>query len=138
MAGLEVKEEQTKKPSSPAPEPMDLWGYHKPPAFPLGLLPDVIERYALTMGGLMGADPASLAMGALVICGAMIPDSIKLKVKRNSEDWDEQARLWVALVGGPASMKSPMLRAVSKPLRFRKRNLAALRGRDTALRGNVP
>jgi hypothetical protein len=110
-------------PPPPAANPLDLWGRYEPPAFPLGLLPDVIERYAVTMGQLMGADPAGLAMGALVTCGAMIPDSIKLKVKRHSEDWDEEARLWVGLIGGSSEMKSPMMRQVTKPVKVIEKGL---------------
>jgi hypothetical protein len=104
-------------PPPPAATPLDLWAHYEPPAFPLGLLPDVIERYAVTLGQLMGCDPSGLAMGALVTCGAMIPDCVKLKVKQHSEDWDEEARLWVGLIGGVSAMKSPMMRQVIKPVR---------------------
>jgi Protein of unknown function (DUF3987) len=103
--------------------PLDLWGHYEPPAFPIGLLPDVIERYAVTMGALMGADPAGLAMAALTVCGAMIPDSTKVKVKKNSEDWDEEARIWTGLIGGVSAMKTPIMRAVIKPVKLIEKRL---------------
>ena len=105
-----------------AATPLDLWGRHQPPEFPLGLLPDVIERYAVTVGKLMGADASGLAMGALVVCGAMIPDDIKIKVKQHSEDWNEEARLWVGLIGGVSAMKSPIMRQVIKPVKYIENN----------------
>jgi hypothetical protein len=39
----------------------------------------------------MGADPAGLAVAALVSCAATIPDSVKIKVKQH-DDWTESAR----------------------------------------------
>jgi Protein of unknown function (DUF3987) len=98
-------------------EPIDLWGHFEPPALPRELLPDVIERYAITVGELMGADPAGLAIGALTVCGGVIRDSIKLQVKRNS-GWTEEARLWCALVGSVSTMKSPVMRAVARPVEW--------------------
>jgi hypothetical protein len=107
---------QQEEPAAPVTvEPIDLWGHFEPPALPRGLLPDVIERYAITVGELMGADPAGLAIGALIVCGGVIRDSIKLQVKRNS-GWTEEARLWCALVGSVSTMKSPVMRAVARPV----------------------
>ena len=70
-------------------EPVDLWANFEPPALPRGLLPKVIEDYAVTTGETMGADPAGLAMAALTVCGAAIPDGIKLRMKEHNEDWQE-------------------------------------------------
>ena len=72
-------------PTVHSPTPLDLWGHYEPPAFPLGLLPDVIERYAVTMGDLMGADPAGLAMAAIAVCrwmpfGFAVSGRLPLKV----------------------------------------------------------
>ena len=63
----------------------------------------------------MGADPAGLAIAALVTCAAAIPDKVKVKVKRH-DDWSESARIWAALVGNPSTKKSPILAAATKPL----------------------
>jgi Protein of unknown function (DUF3987) len=56
-------------------------------------------------------------MSALAVCAAAIPDKIQLKVKRHNSGWLESARLWVALVGPPSSMKSPIMAAAVRPLR---------------------
>jgi hypothetical protein len=107
---------------TPIPDPIDLWAHYDTPPLPRGLLPAVIERYAFELAKVMGCDPAGLAMGALTICSAMIPDTIKLKVKQHSDGWDEEARLWTALVGNSASMKTPMIQAVTRPVtRIQKR-----------------
>jgi len=100
-------------------EPIDLWASFDPPPLPQGLLPKVIEDYALTLAETMGADPAGLAMAALTVCSAAITDDIKLQMKRHSTDWHECARLWSGLVGPPSAMKSSLLSATAKPLRRR-------------------
>jgi len=96
--------------------PIDLWGHLNPPELPRGLLPAVIERFALVQGGLMGVDPGGLAVAALVVCAAAIPDAIELQVKKHDRGWTESARLWAALVGPPSTKKTPSLREAVRPL----------------------
>lgn len=95
--------------------PVDLWGQFEPPVLPAALLPPLIEDFARVQGERMGADPAGLAVAALVTCAAAITDNIKLKVKRHDE-WFESARIWAALVGSPSTKKSPILSAATGPL----------------------
>ena len=99
------------------PEPVDLWSRYREPPLPRGLLPDVIERFAFTQGEIMGADPAGLAMAALTVCAAAVPDRITLQVKRNDPTWRESTRLWTALVGPPSCKKTPIFKAALAPLR---------------------
>jgi hypothetical protein len=94
--------------------PVDLWNKFEPPTLPTGLLPATIEAFALEQGTLMGADPAGLAMAALTICAAAVPDRIKLKVMRHGR-WMESTRLWVAIVGDPSSKKTPIINEASWP-----------------------
>ena len=94
---------------------MNLWGTFPLPELPEGLLPKVIERFARVQGELIGADPAGLALAALCVCAAAIPDRIRLKVKRH-DDWTEAARIWVALIGMPSTKKSPIIRAAIRPI----------------------
>ena len=100
---------------APAGDPVDLWGSFDPPELPHGLLPKIIEDYARANGDQMGADPAGLAMAALVTCAAAIPDQVQIKVKRY-DDWCESARLWTALIGPPSAKKSPIISAATEPL----------------------
>jgi hypothetical protein len=100
-----------------AVDPVDLWGNFEPPSLPRGLLPDVLERFAHDQGMDMGADMSGLAMSALAVCAAAIPDNVQLQVKRHNKGWLESARLWVALVGPPSSKKTPIMAAAARPLR---------------------
>jgi len=100
---------------APAGDPVDLWGRFDPPELPHGLLPPIIEEFARVNAAQMGADPAGLAMAALVTCAAAIPDRVQIKVKRH-DDWTESARLWVALMGPPSAKKSPIISAATGPL----------------------
>lgn len=102
---------------SAAPEPVDLWARYQEPPLPKGLLPEVIERFATIQGEIMGADAAGLAMSALTVCAAAIPDAIGIQVKRNDPTWVEHARLWMGLVGPPSRKKTPIMKAALAPLR---------------------
>jgi hypothetical protein len=104
------------QPQSPGIRPIDLWGYFQPPELPCGVLPSVIETFAVATGETMGADPAGLAISALVVAGAAIPDGVQLQVKQHSRGWIEEARLWAFIVGLPSTKKSPILRAAAAPL----------------------
>jgi hypothetical protein len=98
-------------------DPVDLWAKFDPPTLPRGVLPDVIERFAHEQGMTMGADMAGIAVGALVVCAAAIPDKIQLQVKRHNSGWLESARIWAALVGPVSTKKSPIMSSVVRPLR---------------------
>jgi hypothetical protein len=106
--------EQT-APSEPA-TPVDLWGVFAAPALPRGLLPRTIEQFALAQGEIMGVDPAGLAIAALVVCAATIPDHVMLQPKKYDRSWTESARIWVALIGRPGERKSPIINQASRPL----------------------
>jgi Protein of unknown function (DUF3987) len=104
------------RPEEGAVTPIDLWAKLEPPTLPRGVLPLIIEEFAFAQGELMGADPAGLAMGALCVCAAAIPDSVEIQVKQHDPSWREAARLWVAEIGDPSTKKSPVLRQVARPL----------------------
>jgi hypothetical protein len=104
-------------PKPPPVDPVDLWGKFEPPTLPRGVLPDVIERFAFEQGRDMGADMAGIAVSALAVCAAAIPDKIKLQVKRHNKGWLESARIWVGVIGPPSTMKSPVMAAAARPLR---------------------
>jgi hypothetical protein len=111
------EKEQLEKPTLVFPDdPVDLWQERKAPALPRGLLPTVIEQFAFQQGALMGADPAGLAMGALVVCAAAIPDSIRIQVKKHDRRWLESTRIWVAYAGLVSAKKSPIMRVVCDPI----------------------
>ena len=104
-------------PPEGAIEPIDLWGQFDPPPLPTGLLPEAIEQFAREEGELMGADPSGLAMAALTVCAAALPDHAQLQVKRHDPHWLESTRLWVGLIGPPSTKKSPIMLRATKPLK---------------------
>ena len=96
-------------------EPVDLWAQFEPPALPIELLPKTIADFVSEQSELIGADPGGLALAALTVCAAAIPDRIKLAVKRHG-GWRESARLWVAEVGPVSGKKTPILNTATWPL----------------------
>ncbi|MBY5503123.1 DUF3987 domain-containing protein [Rhizobium leguminosarum] len=108
--------DNTPKPDIAPVRPVDPWLQRKHPPMPDGLLPSAIEEFARSQAEIMGVDPGGLAVSALAVCAAAIPDSITIKVKRY-DDWQESARIWVALIGNPSAKKSPIINAASRPLR---------------------
>lgn len=97
--------------------PVDIWDNADHPPLPIDTLPEVIGDFASIMADTMGADPAGLAMAALAVCGAAIPDSIEIQPKEHDRSWTENGRLWVGLVGLPSTMKTPVISAATRPLR---------------------
>jgi hypothetical protein len=96
--------------------PIDLWEKFDPPALKPGMVPAIIERFAVDQGRATGADPAGFVISALVVCAAALPDSIRLQVKKHNTGWLESARIWGALVGEPSRKKTPIISIAVKPL----------------------
>jgi hypothetical protein len=102
---------------SSLPEPIDLWAQFDPPELPHDILPKIIEDFARERADIMGADPSGLALSALTVCGAAIPDRIMLQVKKRDQAWKESARLWVALIAPPSGKKTPTMHEAARPLK---------------------
>ena len=117
--------------------PVDLWGNRASPALPHALLPDAISSFADIMADTMGVDNGGLAMAALTVCAAVIPDSIKIQPKEHDPSWLESARIWTAAIGLPSTKKSPLIAAAARPLKRLDREMyeayAAARERYDAL-----
>ena len=96
--------------------PIDLWARFNPPSLPPGMLPQIIEGLAHSQGMTMGADMAGIAVSALAVCAAAIPDSIQLQVKKHDTRWLESARIWIALIGLPSTKKTPIIKEAVAPL----------------------
>ena len=102
--------------SDPEVQPIDLWAELSTPSLPDGALPEVIQNLARHQGELMGVDPGGMAMAALTVCAAAIPDSIQVQVKEHDPNWLESARLWTGLVGLPSTKKTPSTSVAVAPL----------------------
>ncbi len=96
--------------------PIDLWNTIGAPSYPQGLLPKVIDDFAIVMAERYGASASGLAMSALTVMAAAIPDHVKLQPKVHDPSWLESARIWTVLVGDPSTKKSPILSAAVSPL----------------------
>lgn len=103
--------------------PIDPWATRDSPPLPSGLLPVIIEEFATSQAELMGADPGGIAMAALAVCAAAVPDKISIQPKVHDDSWLESARLWVALIGTPSTKKSPIISVVTRPLKEIDRQL---------------
>ena len=98
-AGQEEQARHAEAAADPA-DPVDLWAKFDPPPLPRGLLPKVIEDFAFDRGRTMGGDVAGIAVGALVVCAAAIPDAssfsrrstTKAGGKRPGSGWRLSAR----------------------------------------------
>ncbi|MDX8517958.1 DUF3987 domain-containing protein [Mesorhizobium dulcispinae] len=97
--------------------PVDLWANRASPALPPDLLPGQISDFADIMADTMGVDPGGLAMAALTVCAAVVPDSIKIQPKEHDPSWVESARIWTAAIGLPSTKKSPLIAAAARPLK---------------------
>lgn len=103
-----------------APEPLnppvvDLFGGLAMPAFPVELLPPAIARFAEDQAELIGIDPAIVGMSALGVAAACIDDRQEIQPKRHDPTWTESARLWIGIIGGPSSGKSPGIKKAMGP-----------------------
>lgn len=84
------------------------------PAFPLSVLPPVLTDFVEAQHRAMGADPAAIAMSA--IAAAAGAASAETRIQAGSS-WEERPIIWVANVGLPSAMKTPVIDKTTKPLR---------------------
>lgn len=79
-------------------------------------LPPAIAGFVADAAARMGVDPATVALAALVTLSAVTHESWCLQPKRNDDTWTEGARLWGAVVGDPSILKTPVIKAATRPL----------------------
>jgi Protein of unknown function (DUF3987) len=100
--------------------PLDVFGSAQiigSPRFPLGLVPEVIERRALDVALRLGVDPAMVALPMLGVCAAAIDDRIRLYPLAHDSSWSERACLWIAVIADSGQKKTPALNAALAPVR---------------------
>ena len=76
------------------------------PAFPASILPPVLKDLIEAEHQAMGADLSALAMALIAGVGAALTSETKVQV---GDGWFERPIFWVALVGDPSTMKSPVI-----------------------------
>lgn len=81
--------------------------------FPIEHLPDPLCSYTRAASKAIGCDLTYLVLPLLTVCGAMLGNRFRARVK---DGWLEPPVIWTALVGESGSMKTPALFAILEPL----------------------
>lgn len=79
-------------------------------------LPEAIAPFVFDTAERMGVDPAAVALAALVSLASIMDDAWTIQPKQFDSTWTENPRLWGAIVGDPSILKTPILKAVTRPL----------------------
>jgi hypothetical protein len=103
----------TTDPQLEAPSFADPYAEFVGPKFPMPILPAVLADFVEAEHKSMGVDRSALAMASLSAVGAALTRETKVQV---GDGWYERPILWVALVGDPSTMKSPVIVKTTKPL----------------------
>jgi hypothetical protein len=102
----------------PWPEPVPL-EIKLPSVQPLDelMVPEPLREWVLDTSRRMdNAPPDFAAAAAMVVAGALLGRKVGVRPKRN-DDWTVIPNLWGGLVGLPASMKTPTLNQVLRPVK---------------------
>ncbi len=97
--------------------PLDLWTEHPVPRLKPEWLPSALREYVIEQSDLTGTDPTIIGLSCLVACAGCINDGFRVQPKAHDTTWTESARIWGAIVGDPASKKSPGIATAIKPVR---------------------
>ena len=100
----------------PKPEP---FGSERPPvpAFDPELLPDALRPWCIDIAERMQVPLDYPAVTAVAAMGAAVMRRACIQPKALDATWTECPNLWGAIVGPPGTMKSPVIAAVSAPIR---------------------
>ncbi|MFN0137997.1 MAG: DUF3987 domain-containing protein [Phycisphaerae bacterium] len=92
--------------------------------FPVHVLPARVREFVVAVSLATGTDVSFASMSALVVLAGCIGNRIAVQLKSG---WPEPSVLWGVLLGRSGSVKSPVLRAVTRPLiEIYKQSRAAL------------
>ena len=98
-------------------EPTNLWSADTdPPNLPVGVVPELVERYARDRGRRLGVEPGGVAALSIVALSSLIHASNCIQVQQKDPHWTERPILWAMLIGNPGSNKSATLTQVIAPM----------------------
>ena len=86
------------------------------PPFPERILPDALRPWLIDAADLARFPLEFAAVPAMTAVGSIIGRKIGLRLKARA-DWVEHGNIWGAIVGSPASLKSPAMREALRPLK---------------------
>ncbi len=99
----------------PTPEPLDTSTRLKP--WPEGkLLPPALESYGLAFANRLCIDPGPVLLSMLAACSAITGGRVWIEPDRDNPTWVEPTTLWLAVVMGVSTKKTPMLKAALAPV----------------------
>ena len=99
------------------PEPRPLPDALSPvKAFNYSMLPEGLREWVRDIALRMQCPPDFAAVGAIIAASALIGARVQVQPKAK-DDWRVTPNLWGAVVGRPATMKSPALKEVLGPIR---------------------
>lgn len=84
-------------------------------AFDADMLPEPLRDWVLDISERMQVPPDYCAAGAVVVAASLIGRKVGIHPKKY-DDWYVVPNLWGAVVGSPATLKSPALAEITKPL----------------------
>jgi hypothetical protein len=102
------------KPLSQLEAPLPPW--HKGP------VPQELEALAEALAVKLGIDPTPVVLSMLAVVSGLLAH--KGMVIAPEPAWEEAPPLWVALVGGPGTGKTPVIRTATRPLWAIEKTLA--------------
>ncbi len=82
-------------------------------AFPLDALPPGVREYVAAVATATSTDPAYAAVGVLVTAAGCIGNRVAVQVKHG---WTEPSVLWGACIGRSGTIKSAVLKLVTRPV----------------------
>lgn len=106
-----------------------------PDAFPVTVFPAAIRDYVSEAAEAYGIPLSMLGSGVLAVAAGIIGKCCELQIKRLHR---ERAILWLVLIGGPGSGKSPALSIVRKPLDVIQARYAAAYAAELAAWDELP
>lgn len=107
---------------STTPAPIDILRPMAAPPLRVDDVPQVLADFAGTQAEATGFDVSMLLAAGIGAATAMLSDEVRLCVAPRSA-WFESKRLWLAIVGGPGSGKSPAMRIALGPVYALHRDL---------------
>lgn len=99
--------------------PLDVFGdvdVFGEPEWPEHACPVVIDEFARDEAARLGVCPSMIAMPALTVAAACIPDQFTIQPKEHDSEWTESARLWTLCVAPPGTKKTPAQSKAIKPV----------------------
>jgi Protein of unknown function (DUF3987) len=118
FALIEAEEAYAPEKEEPWPQPIPV-EVKLPEVYSIdeSMVPESLRGWVLDTSRRMdNAPPDFAAAAAVVVCGALLGRKVGIRPKRN-DDWTVIPNLWGGLVGLPASMKTPTLNQVLKPVK---------------------